>query len=153
MFCRRQWCERFRAPGSARRRGRAPPPGRCRDFCGSTMNAPICRVSFSPIFFHVLSAIDRFVDAGAVGGVAANGRFAGTHVNRRCDRRRDGDRADRRNVLLVEKRRPIRAAISRFPNAAGDGRRNNRCLVRRTRLRSPARGRRGTVRSVATACH
>src|SRR4029077_4574374 len=34
---------------------------------------------------------------------------------------RHRDRADGRNVLLIKERRPIRAAVQRFPDSARDG--------------------------------
>ena len=71
-----------------------------------------------PDIFPVLSGIDRFVNPGAVSGVTANGGFAGAHVNGVVIRGRDSDRADGRNVLLIKERRPVRAAIQRFPDSA-----------------------------------
>src|SRR6476660_4797292 len=66
------------------------------------------------------SAVDRFEDSGAVGGIAANGRFTGAGVNHIVVRLRNCNRADRRNRLLVKKWNPVRAAIGRFPDSARD---------------------------------
>ena len=49
-----------------------------------------------------LSAIDRFKDSGPVGRITANSRFACAGVNHIVIGGRDGDRADRRNRLLIE---------------------------------------------------
>ena len=67
-----------------------------------------------------LSGVDRFKDSDAVGGIAANRRFARAGVNYVVIRCSDCDRADRRNRLLVEKWSPVRAAVGRFPNSARD---------------------------------
>ena len=71
-----------------------------------------------PDIFPVLSGIDRFVNPGAVGGVTTNSGFAGAHVNGVVIRGRDSNRANGRNVLFIKERRPVRAAIQRFPDPA-----------------------------------
>ena len=81
--------------------------------------ADLAAVSESDIF-PGLARIDRFVNADSVSGVAANGRFTGAGVNDIVIRRRDRDCANRRNIFLVEKRRPILATVHCFPNAAGN---------------------------------
>src|SRR4029077_18253107 len=74
-----------------------------------------------PDIFPVLSGIDRFVNTGAVSGVPANGGFAGADVNSVVIGGRNREGADRRNVLLIKDRRPIRAAVQRFPDSARNG--------------------------------
>ncbi len=66
-----------------------------------------------------LAGIDRLENPSAVRGIAADRRFAGADVNHIVIGRRNGDRADRGDRLLVEQRNPIRAAIGSFPHAAG----------------------------------
>jgi len=82
--------------------------------------ADLARVA-QPDIFPVLSGIDRFVNTGAVSGVPANGGFAGADVNSVVIGWRDREGADRRNVLLIKERRPIRAAVQRFPDSARNG--------------------------------
>ena len=67
------------------------------------------------------AGVDRAVHAGAVRDVAAQAGLAAADVDHVGIRRRDGDRADRRDVLLVEHRRPGRAAVAGLPHAAGGG--------------------------------
>ena len=71
-----------------------------------------------PGIFPVFSCIDRFVNAGAVSGITANGGFTSADVNGVVIGRRDRERANGRNVLLIKERRPIRSAIHRFPDPA-----------------------------------
>src|SRR5882724_9913713 len=71
-----------------------------------------------PDIFPVLSGIDRFVNPRAISGITANGGFAGANINGIVVGGRHREGADRRNVLLIKERRPIRAAVQRFPDPA-----------------------------------
>ena len=66
----------------------------------------------------IAPAVDGFIDAIAVGDVAAQAGLAGARVDGVMIARRDGERSDRGSgVLLVEQRLPIGAAICRFPDS------------------------------------
>ena len=88
---------------------------------------------FQADIFPVLSGIDRFINAGAVSGVAANGRFARARRKRRCDR------MARQRSRRWTKCLPYRTAASNslrhrsFSKLRPRPRRNNRCPVRPAR--------------------
>ena len=65
-------------------------------------------------------AVDRPVHAIAVADRIAQRRFAAPDVDDVGVRRRDRERADRRDRLRVEHRRPRAARVHRFPDAAVD---------------------------------
>src|SRR4029453_2465932 len=67
--------------------------------------------------FPCFSAVDRFEYSDAVGGITADRCLSRTGVNHIVIGWCDGDRADRRNGLLVEKWSPVRAGVGRFPHA------------------------------------
>src|SRR5437899_12657933 len=71
-----------------------------------------------PDIFPVLSGIDRFVNPRTVGGVTANGGFAGANINGIVVGRRHCDCANGRNVLFIKEWRPVCAAVHRFPDSA-----------------------------------
>src|SRR5438477_1754373 len=75
------------------------------------------------------AAVVRTVDAVAKGNVAANTSFAGADIDDVGIGFRNRDAADGGSGLLVEKRIPGNAAVSGFPNAAG-----NRAEIIRVRL-------------------
>ena len=79
--------------------------------------------------FPVLSAIDRFVNAGAVRSIAANRRLPRSDVNRVVVRWRYCNRANGGDVLLIEYWNPGGAAVCCFPDSAC-----NRAEVPRVRL-------------------
>ena len=87
-------------------------------FVGWTTIVPICPSCFQTCF-QVLPASVRLVDAVAGRDVAADVGLAGADVDDVRVGRGDGDRADRRDRLVVEDRLPVDAAVVGLPDAAG----------------------------------
>ena len=81
--------------------------------------ADVARI-FQADVFPIPAAIDRFINAVAVSDVAAQRRFAGAGVNRVVIDGATAIAPIEELILLIENRRPVRAAIGCFPNAAGD---------------------------------
>src|SRR5437870_446363 len=75
---------------------------------------------FESDILPTLSGIDRFINTGSISRIAADRRFARSSVDNVVIGRRYRDRADRRNVLFIEKRRPICAAIGRLPDSTSN---------------------------------
>ena len=67
-----------------------------------------------------MAAVARAVHAGALRDVRAHVGFARADVNDVRRRRRDGDRADRADRLLIEDRLPRAPRVGGFPDAAVD---------------------------------
>ena len=112
-------CDRRRARGSGRTHGRAPRRTRCRDSSGAR---PSCR-SVPPGSRRASRSCRR---RSICRCRCRRRRCRGCWLRpirrrRRSGRRRDGDRSDRRDRLIVEDRLPGRAAVGRFPHAARRG--------------------------------
>ncbi len=120
--CRHRWCGRRRARLlGAEGVAHARPPGPLRDCADPRAPRPMWRVSRRPMFFQVLPRVGGSVDAVAVGDVAAQASFAAAHVEHVGIGRRHGDAADGGGRLLIEERRPVRAAVDALPHAARRG--------------------------------